>query len=252
MESSLPELASKDGTVPDSATSSAPTVPTDRFMSVAIHDLRNPVAVMRASAQMALRHLSRGEVDGVHRRIDAIITQADRVNDLMERFLDAARLQAGTLVLRREMVSLAVLARESAERAKSRSPERGDRELSLDLGEDCVGEWDPSRLGRAITALVENAFNYGAPDEPVQVRIQANATWVVICVSGGGPGPREEEVDRLFLPFFRGGAAAESGAAGSGLGLFVARGIARAHGGDVDWVGGTAPDTFELKLPLAA
>jgi signal transduction histidine kinase len=69
-----------------------------------------------------------------------------------------------------------------------------------------------------------------------------------MTVSGGGRGPDADEVGHLFERFYRGPSAAESGQAGSGLGLFTARGIARAHGGDVRRVDG---DTFELEIPLS-
>ena len=69
-----------------------------------------------------------------------------------------------------------------------------------------------------------------------------------MSVSGGGAGPDEDERQHLFERFFRGRSAANAGVAGSGLGLFTARGIARVHGGDVRYVSG---DLFEIELPLA-
>jgi len=71
---------------------------------------------------------------------------------------------------------------------------------------------------------------------------------VQLAVSGGGRGPYTEEVSHLFERFYRGPSAAEAGQAGSGLGLFTARGLARLHGGDVRRVDG---DRFEIELPLA-
>ena len=70
---------------------------------------------------------------------------------------------------------------------------------------------------------------------------------VRLTVSGGGRGPYDEEVAHLFERFYRGRSAAEAGQAGSGLGLFTARGLARLHGGDVRQVDG---DRFEIELPL--
>jgi signal transduction histidine kinase len=70
---------------------------------------------------------------------------------------------------------------------------------------------------------------------------------VHIAVSGGGSGPYLDEIEHLFEPFFRGRSAAEAGQAGSGLGLFTARGIARLHGGDVRRL---EADRFEIELPL--
>jgi signal transduction histidine kinase len=68
-----------------------------------------------------------------------------------------------------------------------------------------------------------------------------------VVVSGGGRGPDSDELKHLFERFYRGRTAAEAGQAGSGLGLFTARGIARVHGGDVRRLEG---DRFEIELPL--
>ena len=101
---------------------------------------------------------------------------------------------------------------------------------------------------RAVRALVANALMYGDPDRAGARRgASATATACTMTVSGGGPGPDAGRAGHLFERFYRGPSAAEAGQAGSGLGLFTARGIARQHGGEVRRIEG---DTFELELPL--
>src|SRR5258708_11329232 len=79
---------------------------TEEFMSVAAHDLRNPIAVVRASAQMAQRQMNRGEPEGAQARLAAIVEQTDRLTDMLETFLDAARIGAGRLPLRTDRGNL--------------------------------------------------------------------------------------------------------------------------------------------------
>src|SRR6266571_8634535 len=79
---------------------------TEEFMSVAAHDLRNPIAVVRASAQMAQRQINRGDTAGAHNRLKSIVEQTDRLNEMLETFLDAARIGAGNLLLRPERLEL--------------------------------------------------------------------------------------------------------------------------------------------------
>jgi signal transduction histidine kinase len=225
---------------------------TEQFMSVAAHDLRNPIAVVRASAQMAQRQLSRGDQDAARIRLAAIVDQTDRVSEMLETFLDAARSAADRLPLRREELDLREIVQWAAERARLVSGERSERPLELEAPGECVGTWDRARLGRAIKALVENAFLYGDPAAPVRVWIKRTGDRVRVLVSGGGRGPDAEEARHLFERFYRGRSAAEVGHAGSGLGLYTARGIARAHGGDVRRADSAElPDGFELELPLA-
>lgn len=219
-------------------------------MSVAAHDLRNPIAVVRASAQMAQRQINRGDAEAAQGRLAAIVDQTDRLSDMLETFLDAARIGAGRLPIRLDRVDLRELVDDAVDRARSLrlGGERGDRDLECDIPDGFVGSWDRPRMTRAIRALLANALLYGDPAAPVHVVAHREDKRVRLTISGGGPGPDSDEALHLFERFYRGPSAAEAGQAGSGLGLFTARGIARMHGGEVRRLEG---DTFELELPLA-
>src|SRR6266851_2811398 len=218
-------------------------------MSVAAHDLRNPIAVVRASAQMAQRQIKRGDSDGAQGRLAAIVEQTDRLSDMLEAFLDAARIGSGRMPLRPDRVDLRELVEEAAERARSLrlGGKHGDRGLHCTIPDGFVGSWDRPRITRAVRALLANALLYGDQVAPVHVAAHREDNLVRLTISGGGPGPDPDEALHLFERFYRGRSAAEAGQAGSGLGLFTARGIARMHGGEVRRLDG---DTFEMELPL--
>jgi signal transduction histidine kinase len=221
---------------------------TEEFMSVAAHDLRNPIAVVRASAQMAQRQIGRGDADGAQTRLKSIVDQTDRLTEMLESFLDAARIGAGNVPLRTERVELRAVAGVAVQRAVALVGEQIERSIELDIPEGCVGVWDHARVARAIRALITNAYIYGDPAQPVTLRARPDGKCVRLVVSGGGPGPDADEAAHLFERFYRGRSAAEAGQSGSGLGLFTARGIARLHGGDVRRL---EADQFELELPLS-
>jgi two-component system, NtrC family, sensor histidine kinase KinB len=101
---------------------------------------------------------------------------------------------------------------------------------------------------RASRALIENALLYGDPTRPVEVRVECGPEEVLVRVRDGGPGPSPDEAEHVFERFFRGRSATQVDYVGPGLGLFTARGIARAHGGDVRL--GPSGDAFVLELPL--
>jgi signal transduction histidine kinase len=220
----------------------------DEFMAVAAHDLRNPIAVVRASAQMAQRQIGRGDSDGAKGRLNAIVEQTDRLTEMLETFLDAARVSSGRLVLRPEPADLREVVESAADRARLLVNEDHARVLDCDLAEGYVGAWDKPRIGRAVRALLSNALLYGDSTAPVHVEARRHGGRVRMIVSGGGSGPDAEEAPHLFERFYRGPSAAQAGQSGSGLGLYTARGIARSHGGDVRWIDG---DRFEIELPLA-
>lgn len=223
-------------------------IETEEFMSVAAHDLRNPIAVVRASAQMAQRQIARGDMAAAQVRLKSIVDQTDRLSEMLESFLDAARLAAHNVPLRTERLDLATVIDLAVERTFALVGDQVQRRVEVDVPEGCVGAWDRARIVRAVRALLTNAVLYGDPAAPVRVHAQRESDRVRVVISGGGPGPDAAESTRLFERFFRGKSAAEAGQSGSGLGLFNARGIARLHGGDVRRI---EADAFELELPLA-
>jgi signal transduction histidine kinase len=219
----------------------------EEFMSAAAHDLRNPIAVVRASAQMAQRQIPRGDIDGAQGRLKAIVAQTDRLTEMIETFLDASRISAQRLQLRTERAELLEIVEAAANRARLLVGEDSNREMEFRVPVGLVGAWDRPRIVRAIRALIANALLYGDSSAPVLLEACRNGNRVQLCVSGGGPGPSIDEAQHLFERFFRGPSAAEAGQSGSGLGLFIARGIARLHGGEVRRLEG---DRFEIELPL--
>lgn len=220
----------------------------EEFMSVAAHDLRNPIAVIRASAQMAQRQVKRGDTDSAQVRLKSIVEQTDRMTEMLESFLDAARIGAGNLSLKFERIDLREVVELAADRARALLGEHINRAFEFDIPDGCIGAWDRMRIIRAVRALLANAMIFGSASAPVDVRATREANRVRVRISGGGPGPDAEEIQHLFVRFFRGRSAAEAGQSGSGLGLFTARGIARMHGGEVRRI---ESDVFEIELPLA-
>lgn len=217
-------------------------------MAIAAHDLRNPIAVVKASAQMAQRQMRRGDIEAAQNRLNAIVEQSDRLTEILETFVDAARIGAGALQLKREIADLRELVPAAEARARLVVGDQVARAVVASVEDGLIGFWDRIRVIRAIRALMANALLYGDPSAAVTVDASRAGNRAMLRVTGAGPGPDEEEQQHLFEQFFRGRSAAEAGQSGSGLGLFTARGIARQHGGDVRRVEG---DVFELELPLA-
>jgi signal transduction histidine kinase len=198
---------------------------------------------------MGLRQADRGDHAAVATRLATIVTQADRVAEMLEAFVEASRIGTGRLALQREPGDLTRIVRVAAEKARQRAGAAAARPLELDLPEACPGVWDLQRMTSAVRALVHNAYLYGDPAAPVRVKGGRDSHTGRIAVCGGGSGPSPDEERRLFEPFFQGTVAQESSETGSGLGLYNARGVVRAHGGDICLVQGGEPDTFELIVP---
>jgi signal transduction histidine kinase len=216
-----------------------------QIMAIVGHDLRNPLLAMKASAEV----LARAPGLDDHRREDArlILAGARRMERLLRDLIDFARLRAGRgLPVERATADLVEVCRRAVEDLGREAEERVVVEGQGETG----GAWDAGRVEQVVVNLVSNALKYGPPGGPVTVRVEGQAGEVVLTVrdEGGGLEPRLQEA--IFEPFRRLKAGDAHAARSAGLGLFIVRQIAEAHGGTaaVDSAPGRGT-TFTVRLP---
>ncbi len=215
------------------------------LLSAVSHDLRTPLASI-TGASSALREQA-GELDPAAQRelIDTISDEARRLERLVVNLLDMTKLEAGPLELKRDWVPI----EEAIGSALARiEPRLGERPMRTELGLDLpLVRIDPVLIEHALVNLLENALKHTPAGTEIRVAARADADALAIEVADRGPGlPAAPE--RLFEKFVR---AAAAGVDGAGLGLAIARGIARAHRGEV--LADNRPDggaVFTLRLPL--
>jgi len=218
----------------------------EQMVGIVSHDLRNPLsAVLMSAHALGLSDLSTNQMRAVTR----IVSASNRAQRLIADLLDftQARLGHGLSVVPAD-VSLHEMVAVASDELMSAFP--GRRLVHVRLGEGrCRGDGD--RLTQMLGNLVSNAFSYGAPDRPVTVTTEVHASGCRLAVHNEGPPIPAQMQPALFEPMQRGDHA---GAARSvGLGLFIVREIAQAHGGRVE-VRSTAEEgtTFSVELPSAS
>jgi signal transduction histidine kinase len=198
------------------------------FVANASHELRMPLAVLKAELEVTLRE--RGGEAALRAAMRSAIEETDRIVKLAEDLLLLARAQDGTLPLAPVPVGVVELVAELGERFEP-IVARSGRALVLDCGQLPAGtsvHTDPDRIRQAISNLIDNSLRYGAGD------VTLSATRVGHCVelhvADRGAGFGDELLTRAFDRFSRADLA--RGRGGVGLGLTIVRTIARAHGGD--------------------
>jgi two-component system OmpR family sensor kinase len=217
------------------------------FAADASHELRTPVATVRAHAELALRH--RGPMaPPVHRALERIAAESGRMSRLVEDLLLLARLDAGRS-LEREAVDLTRLVLEAVEDARAAAP---DHRWRLDLPADAVTvTGDEHRLQQVVANLTANARVHTPPGTEVTVRLRTAPGAVHLTVADNGPGIPDEVRSDVFGRFVRADASRSRTAGGTGLGLAIVHAVVTAHHGTITLDSGPGGSTFHVTLAAA-
>ena len=220
------------------------------FVSLVSHELRAPIASVVGSAQtleQRWRELTPEQRDSF---LALIGSETGRLAGLVGDVLDASRIEAGTFSYRFADVDLAELVRESV---ASIALAQDEVAVNADVRDDLPRiRGDRERLQQVLTNLIDNAVKYSPAGEEVRVSAYREDSRVRVDVSDRGPGVPREQQRLIFEKFGRAATPGSPGKPGTGLGLFIARSIAEAHGGSVEvWSAPPQGATFTLTLPVS-
>lgn len=233
----------------------------DRFLSVAAHELRTPVASLQLATELLLRSHRRGHLDDerLSRSLVRIDGAIKRVTSLMTELLDVSRLEAGAIPFDEAPVDLGALLREIVVRLE----DGGDGErIELEADRNAVVTGSAERLDQLLSNLIDNALKYSSAPSPITLTLRAVPDGVTIEVADGGIGLADDLLDRLFDPFERGTNAVD--VPGMGLGLYLCRQIVERHDGRISahspgpdkgttvtvWLPTTPPPSDTTDLPV--
>ncbi|HUS12159.1 MAG TPA: HAMP domain-containing sensor histidine kinase, partial [Pyrinomonadaceae bacterium] len=210
------------------------------------HDLRSPLNTILMTAQY-LGALNAGA--NVSDAASRLIRSGASMKALLEALIDFNRTTLG-LGIKTDVaeVDLAALFGDELEQLRGAYP---GRQIELEVVGDTEGTWDSLRLQQLLRNLVVNAIDYGAPNTPVRVVLTGNEAEVLIEVKNSGPVMEKAMLDHIFDPLTRGPGQGNRGDIGSGLGLglYIVREVARAHGGEVTVRSDNLETVFTVRLP---
>jgi len=224
----------------------------DLFLGMLGHDLRGPLSTIANSAMVDMRTRPNDSA-----RAAIILRSVAHMKALLDDLVEYTRHRLGSgLAIAPATLQLDQFARKTLEEIEAVA---GGRVLQLEVQGQLGGEWDPRRLHQAISNLVFNAVKYGRPNAPIRISLDGTREHeVVLAVENAGRPIPQALMPTLFDPLVR---AAEQGApedgeaespvagANLGLGLYVVRQIADAHGGTVQVTSDDSATRFELRLP---
>jgi two-component system sensor histidine kinase KdpD len=220
------------------------------LLSSISHDLRTPLASIKASASSLLQEDVQWNDEERRSFALAIEREADRLNRLVANLLDMSRIEAGALKPEKEWYPIDELIHDVLDHMQ---PLLLDREVQTDVPEDLPPvQLDYLEIEQVLTNLIENAVRYTPPGSPIYVSGHVEGDQMVISVEDRGPGIPPAELERVFDKFYRVSGKTSAQQVGSGLGLAVSKGLIEAHEGHI-WAenreGGGAVFRFTLPLP---
>ena len=221
----------------------------DEFVSIATHELKEPLTSILLSLQLLQMQAGAGPTvpsDEVRNCIGVIRRQGDRLARLIENLLDVSRINNTRLQLDREALDLCELVHDCVEQF-GEDARRAGSELTMHACVPCIGYFDRLRVEQVLANLVSNAIKYGA-GKPIRVRLDAGAETAVLQVADQGIGIAPADQHRVFERFER--ATRGHLRRSLGLGLYIVRAIVEAHGGTIrlhSEVG--VGSTFTVELP---
>ena len=222
------------------------------FVAAVSHELRTPLTSIYGFAETLLRQdVPFGDEE---RRIflGYIASESERLTEIVDQLLNIARLDAGDLQVESGRIDLGSVVSELVASVEESGAMNGHR-FEVDLPEEpLAAEADPDKVRQVFNILLENALRYSPEGGTVTVGARRNADRVEVRVVDEGIGIPSAERDRIFRKFYRAESAARDGAAGTGLGLFIAKELVLAMGGRI-WVDSTEGEgsSFSFELPAA-
>jgi two-component system sensor histidine kinase CpxA len=232
-----------------------------RLLTDISHELRSPLARLSVALELA-RQRSGSEASSALERIDR---ESNRLNELIQRLLTVARLEAGDESIEKLPVHLEEIIHEIVKDAAFEAQSRGCR-VEATIVNDCVVIGSPSLLHSAVENVVRNAIRYTQEGTSVQVHLEQSlrqdvepqndglsSAEAVVRVTDSGPGVPEDALDKMFRPFYRIDDARGRQTGGVGLGLAITDRAVRLHGGTIKAANGPQGGlVVEIRLPLSS
>lgn len=223
----------------------------DQFLSIAAHELRNPLAALFGHAQLLERRAGResGMTERDQRSVLTISEQAARLNRMIDDLLDVSRMGLEQFSIARAPLDLAGLVSVTLEKLR---PTLARHVLIARLpDEPLMLQGDLMRLEQMVSNLLSNAVKYSAAGSTVTVELRREQSCALLSVADQGIGIPAAALPHLFQRFYRADNAEKAGASGLGIGLYVVKEVAERHGGSVSVQSEEGHGcVFTVRLPL--
>jgi signal transduction histidine kinase len=204
----------------------------NKFLGMASHDLRNPLASIRGFSKYLLEKGKQVKEETRDEFLTTIKTVSGNMLELISNLLDISVIESGQLKLEPEITSMQKLVEEKIHLQQILADKK-NISLHTEFGDVSEFSFDANRMGQVVDNLLSNAVKYSPPEKDVFVELSCKEDKVRFSVRDQGPGISHEERDKLFQHFQKLSAKPTGGESSSGLGLAIAQRIVEEHGGSI-------------------
>ena len=220
------------------------------FVATVSHELRTPLTPLKGFLLSLEQGLLEASPESMHEYFAIMRRQVERLERLINDLLDVSRIDAGKVTMEPTLIPLTDFLAEQIR--ESEHLQHSGRVEFVSPEQAVVVRADPFRVGQVVTNLLSNAFKYSPPATPVEVWLTVAGTKAIVSVHNMGEGISIADQGRVFERFYRaeGGLTRKSG--GVGLGLYIARRLVEAMGGELTLESEPGRGcTFAFSLPIA-
>jgi signal transduction histidine kinase len=220
----------------------------DNFISIASHELRTPITVLRGFTQLLARQLDQQGFQDPNSMLKKMDAQITRLVKLIDELLDASKIQAGRLDYEEEPVDLDALVHETVEVLQASKP---THLLRVNGTTQAVIHGDRDRLSQVLTNLINNAVKYSPQADSVDIGLSSSNNVALITIRDYGVGIPSAHQKHIFDRFYRVHDSSNKSFKGLGLGLYISYDIVNRHGGNLTIESEEGQgSTFTISLPL--
>ena len=222
----------------------------DEFISVASHELKTPVTVLKTQAEILKMGIGKNaSLDLSNEEIDEILESCnknmDNISRLIDDMRDVTKIETGNLKLYKEKVDLEILVKRVLKNFKLSN----GLDVTLVSENKVIGRWDPFRIEQVVVNLVSNAMKYGDQKHSPEVYLNGDSNKAYLSVKDFGGGLTEDQKVKIFEKFSE--VSRIKGVKGLGLGLYITKKIVEAHKGVIKVESQVGKgSTFKVELPL--
>jgi PAS domain S-box-containing protein len=204
------------------------------FLTVASHELRHPVSVVKGYATMLTGYLERMEPEDLHTILDALDVSVDRLTGHIEKLMEVSQVEQGRLAFEKSQYEVAPLVQTAMSDMRARGLAN---EVTANISDDAGLVYaDSEKFLELLVILLDNASKFSPPSCPIEIEVERSADAVVVSVLDRGIGVPEEARELIFDRFYQVEEVKHHSSVGLGLGLYLAKQIVLAHHGNIQHI----------------